>query len=1353
MNEVSVHFSHPELATGDIERQAVASLKGYAYQLVLSAIAWTELGDGEYLQLEVAEDYAKLARSSLLGVQVKHENSSLTLNSGSVSDTINALFLLRKKNPERKVRIAYLTTSTIGRERAKADQVENTPGLEYWLSAASGRKPITPLRTRLKRLKLGDDALSFIKSSSDSVFRDKLLTSIEWLTDQDDIQTCRKKLIDRVIEIGDARGLAASHSETLAESLIVEVLKSAIAEDPAARTLTRADLIRLLDSMSTVTMRVPDLSRLIPVALGDLDTNTEIARPNQELVSITQQALPQLFARREELVGKILEAVGDGRTVWLYGMAGSGKTLLARSAADQRQKDWSVARLRAIEAPKAPGTLNMIASAIRAETCEALVIDDLEHLHDERVAVAVASLLSHLRATDTAAVITSYRRPSRTRLDHLGCGEALCLEVPSLSEAEIESLVLESGGGSGWGRYISLATGGGYPILVQALLQNLSAREWPVDAMRSLEGVFTPNTDIEAVREETRHRLIAELSEHTRTLLYRTSILVGAFERDLVDAIAESAPPIERAGEALEQLVGPWVERTADNSYRLTPLVSNAGLHALTKKEAASVHFAAADHLIRQGSINMDQADAILLHGMLGQNRAALLALVSATFRADEATLALIDEYTMLGGLQTDTPLVPEDPIISAQLRVQQVLIAASSKKPQNLPEKWSAMQRELGALEDSEIGATLSILAFTRVLLRPGISSYIPDFMECVAQLPELAVAAGTDLSSETAKEIAPSGELDAVVFAHQICSTDKISTLVEVLDGFCQLPDAHRKRLKSGFEGPLMSPGLAIKSAWAKEQGREGFDHGNAATTYTALAKRLSSADELDFAAAAYETAAAIHDEALKDSDRALALLDEATADVGSLATIERARARILFNRKDYQAFLETIEPLETDRERPDVVEEAFAWREIGVARGHLGDWSKAADAFEHARLLAEGSDTENMVAMQIGLLSDEAIARWNSDDRIRAINLLGQAYERVRSAPDAAGLRSEAVRRLLGHTVMWTSIQLDGSSPLSDDFEYVMIPGANSNPTPHPDIADKPRPDLLILLYLLAKIERHVGGSGQINRQLGTLTEDEASVSMDALDIMDRWKAAKENLNTDEILSLATRVVDVECLMRDPTFDGRGEDLMQLKRGKVPTADEANFKNHVDKVQFDLAGIFFRLAMVGKATEAVELAERLSRLERPILGSKLVDQFRNRDSIDLAANQGPFACSAKLIHCVETDEPLILDDLSIISIRALEVASLREMVGDFGDVFRTWVARTWPATMRSQSFALKRPPEAIAVIDALLDELRPGYRGVGQILEAALPYTSVQVGSNMMEFIGEVARDGVQRATTPL
>jgi hypothetical protein len=77
---------------GDVERQAVASLRGYAYQVAAAALAWLDVGENGRIYLEVAEDYATVAQQSLDATQVKDTagSGSVTLNTEGVRDAVDA---------------------------------------------------------------------------------------------------------------------------------------------------------------------------------------------------------------------------------------------------------------------------------------------------------------------------------------------------------------------------------------------------------------------------------------------------------------------------------------------------------------------------------------------------------------------------------------------------------------------------------------------------------------------------------------------------------------------------------------------------------------------------------------------------------------------------------------------------------------------------------------------------------------------------------------------------------------------------------------------------------------------------------------------------------------------------------------------------------------------------------------------------------------------------------------------------------------------------------------------------------------------------------------------------------------
>jgi hypothetical protein len=87
------------------ERQASDSLRGYAYQVALTALAWIDLGEKSRLYLKVAEDYATVSGDVLNAVQIKDTaaSSSVALKSDSVRGAICAFIDLVARNPDTRL--------------------------------------------------------------------------------------------------------------------------------------------------------------------------------------------------------------------------------------------------------------------------------------------------------------------------------------------------------------------------------------------------------------------------------------------------------------------------------------------------------------------------------------------------------------------------------------------------------------------------------------------------------------------------------------------------------------------------------------------------------------------------------------------------------------------------------------------------------------------------------------------------------------------------------------------------------------------------------------------------------------------------------------------------------------------------------------------------------------------------------------------------------------------------------------------------------------------------------------------------------------------------------------------------
>ena len=122
--------------------------------------------------LEVAEDYAIVARDAILGVQVKdaERSGSVTLNSVSVRNAITNFIDLVERNPDKSVDLRFFTTSDIGTEREIADRPDNMAWLHYWKRTCAGAN-ILPLRKVLESNKFMDKVRRFCKARDDEQLR------------------------------------------------------------------------------------------------------------------------------------------------------------------------------------------------------------------------------------------------------------------------------------------------------------------------------------------------------------------------------------------------------------------------------------------------------------------------------------------------------------------------------------------------------------------------------------------------------------------------------------------------------------------------------------------------------------------------------------------------------------------------------------------------------------------------------------------------------------------------------------------------------------------------------------------------------------------------------------------------------------------------------------------------------------------------------------------------------------------------------------------------------------------------------------------------------------------------------
>jgi hypothetical protein len=404
---------------GDAARQAVDSLRGYAYQVLASALAWVDIGETERLYLEVAEDYAIMARETLDAVQVKDTAASgtVTLNSVNIRDAIASYVDLAARNAGIPVSLRYLTTSGIGIEKAVCNRPGGIAGLEYWRKAAAGAN-VAPLRDLLERDDFPAAVRDFSRTRDDGQLRRDLLQRIKWDCGQPDFATLRADLEERLIVVGrDRFGVSAPDARRLADMLGFRVLCKTILKKPEERVLRRSELYELIGETAEVAVPRAALATLISqLASGVLGSLTGAEGGSAALAAsdpgwlIPSRTLPApvRFIPRMAVQDAALLALSNYGCAILMGASGLGKSHIARAAALACAGAYVMVDFRDVDSAETRRRLDNVFGRVGGLDMPLLIFEDLNHLGDPTVARALGRVMEALRYRDRSALITCY---------------------------------------------------------------------------------------------------------------------------------------------------------------------------------------------------------------------------------------------------------------------------------------------------------------------------------------------------------------------------------------------------------------------------------------------------------------------------------------------------------------------------------------------------------------------------------------------------------------------------------------------------------------------------------------------------------------------------------------------------------------------------------------------------------------------------------------------------------------------------------------------------------------------------------------------------------------------------------
>ena len=1162
---------------GDTARQAVDSLRGYAYQVLATALAWLDIDNGR-LFLEVAEDYAVIAKQALSAVQVKdtERSGSVTLNSPSVRNAVAAFVDLTERNPDIQVDLRFFTTSEIGTEQAIADRPAGRAGLEYWRKVAAGAENPSPLRAILESDRFHESVRTFSKNRNDTELRRDLIKRIHWDCGKPDFPALRQELEERMIVVGrDRFHLSAPEARRLADFLVYRVLEKSIVETPQDRVLTRAGLYSEIDTATRISLpraSIDDLAQRTSGLAGALGGGLGTGNPLSVtetgwLIDGTTLPAPQGMIARSTVESAVADALDNSGVSILVGGSGLGKSIVSRAVAVALASTFFIVDFRNTDADETRRRLDMVFARVGGLPPSALILEDLNHIDDTRVTSSLARVVEALRRRDRKALIICYQQPSLRALTEIGLDRDCVVDCPYFSEEETRALVLDNGGDPArWGSLAYLAGDCGHPQLTHAFVIGVAARGWPVGELETVVDRGLSSNDTDAAREAARRSLVSTLPEGTRNLLYRLSIAAGRFNRSLALTIGEISPSVSQAGECLDQLVGPWIEAVGRDAFRVSPLARSFGPEMLLPDEQRHIHETIAVQMLREGTINANDIDTIIIHAIAGKSPQSLTRLALGVVLSDSPTHERLAEHILLlRSIRTDVPIYPEDPSASGILRLAQFKLVATTDEGNKISAIVTALFNEIDSLPgpEGEIGRALETMTIFTVLRTMGIANYLNDWVALLLRFKTMVEAdeilQGMGANFEGAGDVASSnffGALFSIGSAH-LASVDRLEHVINELD---KLNASERALLLTPIDSTPSDYSLFINGPWETQRHGEAFDAADAAQRYQRMAEETRSWGIRPLTLQCLVAQAAMLDEYQNNKEGALAVLEEAVATLGDDIILSRAIAKVHYRHDEHRTALAIFRSIAEQVGVDDPIERSFALREAAISAAKCDEWAQAEQWFLEAQSAAKLIQVADMPVMAVGLGADSAVAALETGDVGRALTRLAEAIEALAGINPEATLRAAYCHRVIRHTVLWAQSRITGRDVQIGGQPIAMEAGTCSNPNPLPAIRELPLGHIDIAWYMLAEAESATGLDVGITATLDSRLAQGPIPVMEANLRTQMIQTAIARFDTSGFASHFTTYVEIAAYLSKEADRLRATfDPLAPEREQVPTLDK--------------------------------------------------------------------------------------------------------------------------------------------------------------------------------------------------
>ncbi len=1076
--------------TGDPKRQATAIISGYAYQIWQSVHAWLDLQDEDFLFLEGAEDFEVIEPEKATAIQVKKRTGTISLGTKPVIEAINHYWKLRTANKGRNVSYRYLTTSSICVEKGNPFGKQEA-GLTLWEKCQKGREGVKPLKEfLLEQENLSSELRIFLSQANENSILEQLVQPMTWETESEDASYVIESIKRKLIVIGENYGIISFEVTRVAERLFSEALTTACSRDK--RLLDRALLLQIFGDEAT--MRVPKnkVFELISALQGG---NLFSAVFPSEATSISFRPAP-LFQKgippiprnadnRDKLVAELGAILKESNILVLVGLAGMGKTTLAKLVANKEGGNWYWVNLSIQETALTTVILRQLVSIIeqKRESCN-IVLDDLDltPAPARQYEDCLGGLLYTLKERNNQVIITSQKSPPDRLLKLLSLEATSLQQVPQFGEDEIVQFALNLGCprenlAQNWAKVISLQTYG-HPQLVHARLIKLQNDRWPICRLEEL--LETP-PEIARVRTEAREVLIRQVPENHRELIYRLSIVAGYVRRDQAIAIGEFPPAVSYPGDVFDWLVGPWIESIGGDYFRLSPLLKDAAKQVWPGEKIKLLNGIVAKAILRTGRLTTYEAFSIFIHAFAGRSSEALVPVIYGILNAPKEVWKSISKdlsWLIHVCIEPPSPIFPESALTNFILRMFQFRIAVEIE-PQTasrIAEVWdqeTSLREPRKAFLMKRFMLASHVITYYQAEIAPRkLLAYLlemTNIQEEMAEINELLKHLeknGRTLSKGENIEFLP------FFFVFILPRCNGIAFLDELMEGLKDTPPTFRERVVATFKTMETQAIFLINRVWMREVDSKEHNWAGCISVFQNTMELAIQWGVPALASAAARGSAIIYDEYLQNPSQALAVLEMATEQIGPHVYLEDERAIIMSRQKRHKEALTIWENILSKwHPSPEKAETLpiFSCRNAGIAAANTGDWRRAANLFLEGHRRAK---EVNYQALATGLLGDAGFAFYQAHEYMDSVNSYFELLSGQEGLPDPdKEFNTFAAIKFVGHTLAYIQTILTGE-PLGK--LGIPTPGMCSNTDYDEKLRELPILPIDYFWFMLVEIE---------------------------------------------------------------------------------------------------------------------------------------------------------------------------------------------------------------------------------------------------------------------------------------